>query len=589
MAFIPIFVTLCSLFVLREAFKWLRMIAKARSIGLPLVFVPIDQTNFLWIFFASRHRFRLRRLLPSWLWHRISITIPGWELFEPSNPHQRNLAGRVDSRETSFTLVGPRSYEFWTADPQLSNEILRRIHDFEQPRELEFLLAKFGPNVLTANGDQWSRHRKIVAKVINERISKAVFEKSIYYSQTLLHDLLPTSPAKNSSIETTMLFDRLTEISFSILIGVGIGDKFPWYNEENQEPQPPYQMAYKDALLTYVNNAFGLAILPPRILNHWPSWAPGHAKMRKVGRSMTEFCMRNQSLIDQEQVRIAAGETGESSPPDFLTLLVQASQGGNGDKRTTLSQNEMISNLFAFTAGGYKTIAGALDFAVVLLARFPVWQDWLIEEIDTLIPDAEDAAENLEYTTIFPAAIRTLAFVLETERLYGSASRLFRVSSGPQTLQTSSGTTIRLPAKTRVHINVVALHHSSSWKDTNHESDPAHYKPITSIPDEARFRPSRWINTAGSPTLHFHPPRGTFVPWSQGPRICPGQKMAQVEITTLILCLLRRHRIEPMRVQGETLREVERRLDAELRDLQWAGIVSLEKGPGLGFSTSQRR
>ncbi|KAL5122047.1 hypothetical protein ACEQ8H_000264 [Pleosporales sp. CAS-2024a] len=567
---------------------------------MPLVFVPIDQTNFLWILFASRHRFRLRRLLPSWLWHRISITIPGWELFEPWNPHERNLAGRIDARETSFTLVGPRSYEFWTADPQLSTEILRRIHDFEQPRELEFLLAKFGPNVLTANGDQWSRHRKIVAKVINERISKAVFEKSIFYSQTLLHDLLPTSPDKNSSIETTMLFDRLTEISFRILIGVGIGDKFPWYDEENQKPRPPYQMAYKDALLTYVNNAFGLAILPPRILNHWPSWAPGHAKMRKVGRSVTEFRMRNQSLIDQEQIRIAAGESGESwGPPDFLTLLVQASQaGGNGDKRTTLSRNEMTSNLFAFTAGGYKTIAGALDFAVVLLARFPVWQDWLIEEINALMPidDAfEDATlmETLEYTTIFPEAMRTLAFVLETERLYGSASRLFRISSRPQTLQTSSGTTIRLPAKTRVLINVVALHHSSPWKDINHESDPARYKqPNTgSIPDEALFRPSRWIHTAApSPILeYFHPPRGTFLPWSQGPRICPGQKMAQVEITTLILCLLRRHRIEPVRVQGETRGEAERRLDAKLRDLQWAGIVSLEKDANLGLKMSQRR
>lgn len=594
MSFVPIFATLFLLVVLREAFKWLRMISSARSIGLPTVFVPIDQTNFLWILFASRNRFRLQRLLPSWLWKRIAITIPGWELFEPSDSHQRTLAYRTDAQDaryvqdSSFTLVGLRSYEFWTADPQISNEILRRIHDFEQPRELEFLLAKFGPNVLTSNGDQWARHRKIVAKVINERISKAVFEKSIYYSQTLLHDLLPVSPNKKGSIETTMLFDRLTQVSFSILIGVGIGDKFPWYDEEEQEPQPPYQMAYKDALLTYVNNAFGLAILPPLLLNHWPSWAPGHKKMRIVGRSMTEFCMRNQSLIDQEQNRIATGETSISSNPDFIALLVQASQSGNGPQQT-LSRDEMISNLFAFTAGGYKTIAGALDFAVVLLARFPLWQDWLIEEIDDLIPADRDGMDTLEYTTIYPEAVRTLAFVMETERLYGSASRLFRIASGPQIIQASSGTTVRLPAKTRVHINVVALHHLPSWKDINHQSDPDRFNPSTCISDEDLFRPSRWINPPGSTTIHFHPPKGTFVPWSQGPRICPGQKMAQVEITTLILCLLRRHRIEPTRLEGETYQNAEKRLDAKLRNVQWAGIVSLDKDPELSFKVSQRR
>ena len=230
MSFVLIFATLCLLLIFREAFKWLRMIADARSVGLPMVFVPIDQTNFFWILFSSRSRFRLQRLLPPWLWKRISITIPGWELFEPSNPLEKPLAHRADATDTSFILVGPRSFEFWTADPQVSHEILRRIHDFEQPRELEFLLAKFGPNVLTSNGDQWARHRKIVAKVINERISKAVFENSIYYSQEILHDVLPISPDKSSSIETAMLFDKLTQVSFSILIGVGIGDKSLRYN-----------------------------------------------------------------------------------------------------------------------------------------------------------------------------------------------------------------------------------------------------------------------------------------------------------------------------------------------------------------------
>ncbi|EFQ87498.1 hypothetical protein PTT_16989 [Pyrenophora teres f. teres 0-1] len=462
MSVIQALATLCSLLFFREACKWLRMIIDARSVGLPMVFVPIDQTNFFWILFSSRNRFRLQRLLTSRLWKLLSRTIPGWELFEPSDPIEKPLTYRANTINSSFMLIGPRSYEFWTADPQVSHEILRRIHDFEQPRELEFLLAKFGPNVLTSNGDQWARHRKIVAKVINERISKAVFEKSIYYSREILHDILPISHNKDGSIETAMLFDKLTQVSFSILISVGIGDKFPWYDEEKQEPEPPYQMAYKDALFTYVNNAFGLAILPAPLLNRWPSWAPGHKKMKRVGRSMIEFCMRNQSLINQEQNRIARGETSASSA-DFIALLVQASQGED-ESSQKLSEKEMISDLFAFTAGGFKTIAGALDFAVVLLARFPLWQDWLIEEVDSLIPADGDRPEHLEYTNIYPQAVRTLAFVMETERL-----------------------------------------------------------------------------------------------------------------------------IEPTRLENETFQDAQKRLDAKLRNVQWAGIVTLENDPHLKFKVSQRR
>ncbi|GKT65669.1 similar to cytochrome P450 monooxygenase [Colletotrichum tofieldiae] len=503
MALLAILATFCVFLLSREVYRLFRVISDARAVGLPIVFVPVDQANLVWLVLSASCRFRIQKILPAWLWERVAIAVPGWELFQEMPYLRNNPTSRrrwyTDVNHASFTLVGLRRFEVWTADPLVASEILGRIHDFEQPRGLELLLGKFGPNVVTSNGDQWARHRKIVAAVINERISKQVFNESIRHSRDILQEtfVTTTSTERESTVNAQLLFAKLTEVTLNVLIGAGIGDKFPWIDEKGQQPVPPYEMTYKDALHIYLNNAFGLAMLPSWLLNHWPSWAPAYQRVRRVERSMTEFRMRNLLLLDQERRSGMAGDRREASGrPDLLTLLAEASRSSSSIKSSdhvspALSEDEVVSNLFAFTAGGFKTIAGALNFAVVLLARYPLWHGWLVEEIDGLFPAEVDSEEQLEYADTFARAVRLFAFVMETMRLYGSASRLYRETSGPQLLRTSSGSTIRLPTKARLFVNSIALHHLPSWRDVNRQSDPAGFTPDRDTPDEDTFRPSR--------------------------------------------------------------------------------------------------
>lgn len=51
------------------------------------------------------------------------------------------------------------------------------------------------------------------------------------------------------------------------------------------------------------------------------------------------------------------------------------------------------------------------------------------------------------------------------------------------------------------------------------------------------------------------PDRGTFLAWSSGPRMCPGQKMSQVEFVTVISTLFGRLRVEPAEQKGRGLEE----------------------------------
>ena len=80
--------------------------------------------------------------------------------------------------------------------------------------------------------------------------------------------------------------------------------------------------------------------------------------------------------------------------------------------------------------------------------------------------------------------------------------------------------------------------------------------------DALAWRPSRWIvpstEQSNGANLEFLdgeslrvPRQGTFVPWSEGARVCPGKKFAQVEFVAAIAALFRSHHVNPIVHSGE--------------------------------------
>ena len=556
----------------------------ARTVGIPVVFAPVDQTSVLWIMLSPSYRQRLKRLLPTRVWSRICLTIGGWEFHEKRMPFDQ-FAGE----NRSFILLGLSQFELWTADPQAVQDIVLRIRDFLVPESVGYALGRFGPNVLTTNGEQWARHRKVVASVVTERISKTVFEESLSHANKVLGEALVTSPGKDESTDTPLLFDMLTRITLDVLISAGLGDKVPWKVEDKQTPDHGYTMSYTESLGLVTDNVLGVGLLPTKVLNGWPKFLPGYRMMTTAGRALLEVQRRNQSLLVKERERMENEGPSESTKADLMSNMVHTSTSSGNP----LSEDEMIGNLFIFTAAGFKTTAAALVYGIVLLARYPQWQEWILEEVDELT--SIDGTEAMEYAVMYPKCIRIMAFMYEIMRLYGASTRLFKDVKSPQILQTSTGK-IQVPANTRVFVDTVMIHRLPCWRDLNHQSDPKDLSLDLHTLDEEAFRPSRWINSPGSTSIHFRPAKGTFLAWSGGPRICPGQKMAQIEFTAVILTLLKRHRIEVTPLRGEGRRQIEERLDARLQDsdttsgvLLLNGVLNPKVNEGLYMRVSQRR
>ncbi|PYI08043.1 cytochrome P450 [Aspergillus sclerotiicarbonarius CBS 121057] len=213
-----------------------------------------------------------------------------------------------------------------------------------------------------------------------------------------------------------------------------------------------------------------------------------------------------------------------------------------------LTPEEVRGNLFLFLFAGHETTANTLVAVIYLLAIFPSWQEWALQEIDHLLRDTRvDELPNYE---LFRSTKRLRAVMLETLRLYGPVLNILRETKDQgQTVSISNERSL-IPKKTKVRINSVALH-----------TDPETWGP-----DSLEWRPSRWIsNNPPEPTSHDRPipvdesyrtrmERRLFA-WSDGARACPGKKFSQVEIVAVLIQLFRNHRVSIIPRPGQTLEQ----------------------------------
>jgi len=94
------------------------------------------------------------------------------------------------------------------------------------------------------------------------------------------------------------------------------------------------------------------------------------------------------------------------------------------------------------------------------------------------------------------------------------------------------GKTYTIPPRTHVSVHLAAI-----------QSNPKSWGQ-----DSLTWRPDRWIQSSPNNDLDgeeiVESAKGTFMPWSVGPRQCPGKKFAQVEFVAVIARLMRSHRVK---------------------------------------------
>jgi cytochrome P450 len=236
--------------------------------------------------------------------------------------------------------------------------------------------------------------------------------------------------------------------------------------------------------------AVGAALIP---------WLPVRLK-----RPAREAAARLRGLIAGMVAERQAEIAGGTAPDDLATKIMTTADPETGAR---FSEAEMVDQVAIFFLAGHETSAALLGWALWCLAAAPEWGDRVAEEARGFL-----AAPGFGALSGMPVTRNVLR---ETLRLYPPVPMFVREAAKAERFRNRD---VRQGAQVVV----------SPWHLGRHE---AHW------PEPDGFDPARWEGEVA---------KEAWLPFSAGPRVCPGAGFAMAEASVLLAVLMGRFRFEGM-------------------------------------------
>jgi len=378
-------------------------------------------------------------------------------------------------------------------DPELVDLVLKhRARDFPKSERIRVgLKPLLGESVFISNGEIWARQRRIIDPAFEGGRLRTIFPAMWDSGVAAVDRLKPLADGSAVEIEAQtshVAMDVIFRTLFSVPIENEIAGAAFQAFRDHQAAQPVANIT---------------AVLP------FPKWLPRlHSrKTRDTARTIRGLIGQ---LTQQRAKEIAAG----TAPDDLSTKIMTTPDPETGDVFET---EEMIDQVAIFFLAGHETSAAALAWSLYLLARYPDWQDKVAEEALT-----EINPEKVYFSTVSKLRHSRSVF-REAMRLYPPVPMYVREAACPELFR---GRYVKPGSQ-------VIL---SPWHLHRHER-------LWDRPDE--FDPGRFDTANGKTCL-----RSAYIPFSAGPRTCPGSGFAMVEGPLLLSMLVRAYRFAL--VDGDT-------------------------------------
>ena len=318
----------------------------------------------------------------------------------------------------------------------------------------------------------------------------------------------------------------------------------------------------------------------------------------------TAFVEWGKYMNEMFQAKKAAVLKGKEG--DELDLMIALLKGagitrenaakGSKAEAQLLADREILGNAFVFILAGHETTANSIHFCLVLLAMHVKSQRHLQADIDNVTQGRPVSQWN--YDDMVPKLFGSMAGAVLNEEL-----RLLAPVAGvpnstlkgsPQSL-TVNGKDCTVPENTYISLVTPAIHRNPNHWPTGPPTDPLNpVHPFSNVDNDLEeFKPERWlldsnaqtsigmpgqdedaeasklgINTAADTSAAlYRPPKGAYIPFSEGYRSCIGRRFAQVEILAMLALIFSRYSVELAVDQYATDEEVEVMSDTEKRQV----------------------
>ena len=282
-------------------------------------------------------------------------------------------------------------------------------------------------------------------------------------------------------------------------------------------------------------------------------------------------------MFQQKKAAILKGEEGDSL--DLMVALVKGAgvtkESSTGEKPPvqTLTDQEILGNAFIFILAGHETTANSIHFCLVLLAMNVAAQRHLQADLDEIF-HGRPVSES-EYEEVIPKLFGSMAGAVLNEELRVLAPVIVVPKStpkdNPQSLEVG-GKTCTVPADCYITLATTAVHRNPKVWPTGPPANPNKPTHLLSNLDNdlEEFKPERWIlssdakHTASMPNQDtdpeasnlgvntaadtsaalYRPPKGAYIPFSEGYRSCIGRRFAQVEVLAVLALIFSQYSVE---------------------------------------------
>jgi cytochrome P450 len=370
-------------------------------------------------------------------------------------------------------------------DPGLVRELLIHHHDSitRRKRAVEVFAHVHGHSVITAEGASWQAKRHALQPLFSSRAADVLLPAMVRTLE-LAFARWPTRSEAQWPIES-----QLTHLALDVILRT-------LFSAEAYSDVSRMRARNIEVALQTVGRAGNRAFYYPFDL---PDWLPWNWRFANAKRYLDR--------VIREHIRQRVARPEHEWPDDILTHLPQVTDE-TGHRWTIQNVRDECMTLFL---AGHETTAATLTWWAWCMAKHPDAQSRARQEVHDQLQGRPPTAANLEQLGWLGQTLQ------ESMRIYPAAPILItRCATAPIRL----GSWL-FPKGTLFHIPVHLM-----------QMDPRSHDEPTS------FRPERFDKNKE------RMPRGSFMPFGAGPRVCLGQQLAQRESLLVAALLLQRFRLE---------------------------------------------
>ncbi|HEX5737017.1 MAG TPA: cytochrome P450 [Hydrogenophaga sp.] len=347
-------------------------------------------------------------------------------------------------------------------------------------RGIEVFAQVFGQGVLVTEGATWRRQRRMLAAAFTPRRVAGYAELMTGAAAEALDTLMPAGQSR-VQVDMGALWSR---VAMDVILRT-------LFSESAQTESLKAIRATEVLSATAYREMFRLFTLP--------DWLPlpGKASKRRAMRDLRQLI---QTHIDARQ-RAGADAT---DAPDLLGRLLALRDDETGE---ALSAQEVFDQCIVSFQAGHETSATALQWWSRLMAEHPQAAQRARAEVLSAVGQGTPGPEHPPQLPWLTATLK------EAMRLYPPIPAVMsRRTTAPIVL---GGW--QVPKGAMLRITPWLLHRDERL-----------------FPQADAFLPERFLD--GAPPI----PKGAWMPFGAGPRVCLGQHFAMLEMTLLAAMLLQR-------------------------------------------------